>query len=190
MKPLDYMTLFALFAGPAMAVGIQLWFSNRQEERRRMLGVLDILMQYRGRIIHSDSVRALNSIDVVYYDSPVVRSRFTTLLDFLDSEEVRAVPRAPHTTARLDDLLTELLSEMCKVLGYKFDHTRIKTKVYKPKAFADEEEFIQDLREALMPLLRGTTPLHIRADQEPTHDHVQDRPQQPPRTLMHDGQRR
>jgi hypothetical protein len=165
MKPLDYMTLFALLAAPAMAVGIQLWFSDRQEHRRRKLGVLDILMQYRGRIIHSDSVRSLNSVDVVFYDSPIVRSKFTTLLDFLDSEEVRAVPRAPHTTARLDDLLTELLSEICKVLGYKFDHTRIKTKVYRPKAFADEEEFVQDLRESLMPLLRGTTPLRIRTDE-------------------------
>src|ERR1700679_298297 len=156
MEPLDYMTLFALLAGPAVAVGIQLWFSNRQELRRRKLGILDILMQYRGRIIHSDSVRALNSIDVVYYDSPAVRSKFTTLLDFLDTDEVKAVPRAPHTIARLDDLLTELLSEMCKVLGYNFDHTRIKTKAYRPQAFADEEQFIQDFRGALMPLLRGT----------------------------------
>ncbi len=164
MKPLDYMTLFALLTGPAIAVGIQLWFSNRQELRRRKLGLLDILMQYRGRIVHSDSVRALNSIDVVYYDSPTVRSKFMTFLDFLETDEMKAKPIAPHTSARLDDLLTELLSEMCKALGYDFDHTRIKSKAYRPQAFANEQQFIEDVRGALMPLLKGETPLHVKTD--------------------------
>lgn len=162
------MTLFALIAGPALAVGIQLWFTKRHEDRRRKLGILDTLMQYRGRIIHSDSVRALNNIDTVYYDSPSVRSKFTTLLDFLETDEMKANPLAPRTTAKVDDLLTELISEMCKSLRYNFDHTRIKTKAYRPQAFANEEQFTADLRTALMPLLKGTSPLHIKSDDMPT----------------------
>jgi hypothetical protein len=165
MKPLDYMTLFALLAGPAMAVGIQLWFSNRQEHRRRQLGILDILMQYRGRIVHSDSVRALNSIDLVYYDSPAVRSKFIALLDFLETDEMKVLPLDPRTASRLDDLITELLSEMCKTLGYDFDHTRIKTKAYRPQAFQTEQQSTEELQRALMSLLTGEAPLRIRTDQ-------------------------
>jgi hypothetical protein len=87
-----------LLAGPAMAVGIQLWFSNREEHRRRKLGILDILTQYRGRTTHSDSVRPLNSIDVVYYDCPVVRSKFTALLNFLETDEAKAEGRRRDET--------------------------------------------------------------------------------------------
>jgi hypothetical protein len=170
MRPLDYMTLFALLAGPAFAVGIQLWFTNRHEDRHRKLGILDILMQYRGRIVHSDSVRALNNIDIVYYDSPPVRSKFLSVLDFLETDEMKANPLAPRTTAKIDDLLTELISEMCKTLGYNFDHTRIKTKAYRPQAFANEEQFTADFRTTLMPLLKGTAPLHIKSDDIPPGD--------------------
>jgi len=164
MKPIDYMTLFALFAGPALAVGIQLWFTHRTEDRRRKLAILDTLMSYRGRIIHSDSVRALNSIDTVYYDSPTVRNKFTVVLGFLESADMKERPLRPETTSKADDLLTELLSEMCKVLGYNFDHTRIKTKAYRPQAFADDEEFTAEVRAAWLPLLKGQRPLHIKSD--------------------------
>jgi hypothetical protein len=164
MKPLDYMTLFALFAGPALAVAVQLWFTDRSEKRRRKLAVLDILMQYRGRLIHSDSVRALNNIDVVFYDSPAVRKKFMALLDFLDTDEMKLVPLPPRTSGRLDDLLTELLSEMCKVLSFDFDHTQIKTKAYRPSAFANEDKYVEDFRAAMIPLLAGKSALLVKAE--------------------------
>jgi uncharacterized protein DUF6680 len=167
MKPYEYMTLFALIAGPFLAVGIQLWFTKRQEDRRRKLWVLDTLMQYRGRVLYSDSVRALNNIDLVYYDSPSVGAKFIALLDLLESQEMTTVPLSPWTTTKVDDRLTELLSEMCKVLGYDLDHTRIKTKAYRPFAHVIEEQSNADIRNALLPLLKGTSPLHIKSDDMP-----------------------
>jgi hypothetical protein len=56
---------------------------------------------------------------------------------------MKAKPLEPYIPARLDDLLTELL---CKALGYDFDHTRIKSKAYRPQAFANEQQFIEDVR--------------------------------------------
>ncbi|MCU1322544.1 MAG: hypothetical protein JWM43_2193 [Acidobacteriaceae bacterium] len=121
-------------------------------------------MQYRGRIIHSDSVRALNNIDTVYYDALNVRAKFIVLLNFLETDEMKEKPVSVRTSARLDDLITELLSEMCKNLGFDFDHTQIKTKAYRPEAYDNEERYTAEVRSALMPILTGQAPLHIKSD--------------------------
>ena len=161
MKPLDYMTLFALFVGPALAVGIQLWFTKRTEWRQRKLQILDTLMSYRGRIVHSDNIRALNTIDLVYYECEHVRQKFATLIAFLGSAEMTADTLSLETITRLEDIYTELLSEMSRVLKFDFDHTLIKTRVYRPRVFADDEQYTREVRAALLPVLRGETGIRV-----------------------------
>jgi len=162
MHPIEWLTLIALVVGPVLAVGIQLWFERRREIRRRKLSVLDTLMSYRGRFVHSDNVRAMNLIDVIFYRNKRVRARFSTLIAYLETDAMAADQPTPDAISRADDLIAELLTEMAKDVGYAFDHTVIKRQAYRPRAFQVEEKYTADVRAALMPVLRGENDLHVK----------------------------
>jgi hypothetical protein len=170
MRVVDVLTLIALVLGPVMAVGIQLWFEKRRESRKRKLFVLDTLMSYRGRLVHTDNVRAMNMIDVVFYDSPSVRTRFKTLLAHLDSDAMKAKPITAETLSRAEDLIVELISEIAKDVGYSFDHTAIKRQAYRPSAFNDEETYTAEVRVALMGLLQGREGIRVKVEQNAGDD--------------------
>ncbi len=162
MRLVDGLTILALVLGPILAVATQLAFERRREIRRRKIGVLDTLMSYRGRFVHSDNVRAMNLVDVVFYDNEEVRSKFTALLKHLDSDSMKADEPSPDTISRAEDLAAELISAIAKDIGYSFDHTVIKRQAYHPRAFNVEEKYKSDVRHVLLPLLRGESSLRVR----------------------------
>jgi hypothetical protein len=148
-----------------LAVAIQLGFEMRRESRKRKLYVLDTLMSYRGRLVHSDNVRAMNMIDIVFYSNAAVRVRFKTLLTHLDSDAMKAQPITPETLSRAEDLIVELISEIAKDVGYSFDHTLIKRQAYRPGAFQDEETYTTHVRAAVMAVLQGRESLRVKVEQ-------------------------
>ena len=161
MRLIDVITIAALIIGPALAVAIQLGFERRKESRNRKLQILDTLMAYRRRLVHSDSVAALNRIDTVFYDDPTVRAKFKNLLDHLDGERIIPSEEKAGAWAKRDDLLVDLLSEMASVMGYKFDHTHLKNMAYNPQAYVDEHQYTENVRKGLMALLEGKAPIVV-----------------------------
>ncbi len=87
---IDILTLIALVTGPAIAIGIQLWFEKRREESRARLYILRTLMAYRGRLQHPDSVSALNSTELIFSNEPNVLIKLKELLDYMETE--RSLP--------------------------------------------------------------------------------------------------
>ncbi|HEY5214166.1 MAG TPA: DUF6680 family protein, partial [Acidobacteriaceae bacterium] len=83
-KPVDILTLIALVAGPALAVGIQLWFERRREVRRTKISILDALMAYRGRLGHPDSVSAINRVELVFHDDNRVTGKLRALIEHME----------------------------------------------------------------------------------------------------------
>jgi hypothetical protein len=149
IKLVDYLTFTALILGPALAVGIQLWFEKRREDRRRKSRILDALMSNRARNVSLEFVQALNLIDIVWYEHTDVREKWKQL--FAEFERGRG-----------------LISLMAKKLGYQFDHTLLKQQNYNPQAAADEDLYQAAVRRAMLPLVSGERPLLIKI----TEDHI------------------
>jgi hypothetical protein len=168
LKPVDWLTLFALILGPALAVGIQLWFSRRHEDRQRKLNVLDTLLAYRGRTLHTDNVRALNTVPLVFYKHQKVQQKFKALIDSFTDDGWNANPVPQSTITASQDALAELLSEMAKVLKYEFDHTEIKGQAYAPRAYENEQKYQLESRAAFLPILRGESPLRVSIEAHPS----------------------
>lgn len=108
------------------------------DRRRFKLNVFTQLMQERAEIYSAEAVRALNSIDVAYSDSSLVREAWSELHQAFNSQ-----PSAPAHV--LDERIRKLLREMAKSLGIG-DTLRIDDfgRVYYPNALSEERK-VRDL---------------------------------------------
>ncbi len=158
---LDTLTLVALFAGPALAVAIQLWFERRRELRRSKFDVLSTLMAFRRRPIHTESVEALNRTPLVFHGDEDVLAKHGSLHTHMEYE--RTLPQAEKASAyeKRQDLLVELLSAMADAMGYRFSHSLLKTQAYLPQGYLDEETYTAQTRQLVTALLEGKTPLPV-----------------------------
>jgi hypothetical protein len=168
LKPIEWMTLVALVVGPMLAVGTQLWWQRRKEKRDHKIWVFSTLMSLRANMLAPDSVRALNLIDVVFYKNAKVRARWKTMLDYLASDDWKAQPVAQTTLDKTKDFQAELLAQIAKDLGYKYDHTHIKQNAYYPKVYNLLDEDNTKLRRLGIQVLDGKASINVVV-QEPPH---------------------
>src|SRR5690242_5264512 len=83
----DWITVFALIAGPVSALYIQRWLDSRREKREKKLKVFKTLMTYRAQRLNPEFVQALNMIEMEFSDKAEkpVRDAWKVLLDhFID----------------------------------------------------------------------------------------------------------
>jgi hypothetical protein len=122
---------------------------NELESRRFRLNIFATVMQGRAEIWSEDTVRALNSVDVAFYNSVDVREAWAELYQALNTEPIPMVV--------VDERTRKLLREMAKNLGLA-DSLRLDDfgRVYFPTAIA-EDRHMRSLqrREAMQ---RLTTP--------------------------------
>lgn len=136
----------ATWRGPIAAAKMANELRSKSEQsaeaRRFKFHVFASLMQERAEIYSPDSVKALNSIDVVFSDSTSVREAWSELYQALNSEN--GVPS--HV---IDERLRKLLREMSIDLGIS-DALRLDDfgRVYLPNALADEAK-VRDLQRRL-----------------------------------------
>ena len=105
----DVLNLIAIIIAPIVAVLIGQWLQNRSERRKDKLDIFKSLMIARNGW-SSESVRALNIIDIVYADDTNVRMRWKEYYDRLCTEN----PSDTDLTAQ-----EKLLEAMAVSLGYK-----------------------------------------------------------------------
>ena len=98
------------------------------------LHIFATLMQERATIASPDSVRMLNSIDFVFFDSPRVRESWAELFNIFQTQGI------PHPQLR-EEKLRLLLKEMAKDVGLS-DTLKVDDlgRIYFPNALAKEEE--------------------------------------------------
>lgn len=108
------------------------------DRRRFKLNVFAQVMQERAEIYSAEAVRALNSIDVAYSDSPTVREAWSELHQAFNSQ-----PASPLHV--LDERIRRLLREMANALGIG-DTLRVDDfgRVYYPNALREERK-VRDL---------------------------------------------
>jgi hypothetical protein len=122
-----------------------------QERQRRRHQIFETLMQERSAIYSDASVRALNSIDVVFHDSRAVREAY--------SELYLAFSLNPLPQHVLEERLRRLLYVMGSDIGLG---DSLKTddfgRVYIPKPIAEERLIRDKQREQLIATLTNKPP--------------------------------
>ena len=162
----DWLTIIAIILGPILAVQIQNLIQRIKETKDRKEQIFKTLMATRAAPLYVSHVEALNLIDIEFYKNKEIVNAWKLLLDNLsnypqnpDNEDYSA--RLSQCSERSNELLTDLLFEMAKVLGYKFDKVLIKRGCYIPKGHG-EYQFEQDsIRKGLLQVLWNNKPIQI-----------------------------
>lgn len=167
MHASDWAIVLATLGGPVLAVQAQKWVESFREYRNRKLWVFSTLMTTRGSRLHPDHVRALNTIEMVFYGREVFGFRWqkeseravvNAWYDYLDD---LGVDVAQVDNARRTNLFIALLFTMATDVGLKFDRMQIGKSAYLPTAHGEAELEGLALRKRALELLNGNAALKM-----------------------------
>lgn len=129
----------ALISG-LLATLITIWSQKRTEKYNNKLKIFEILMSQRYMISSEESVKALNSIDVVFYKDENVRKAYK---EFLDETEKKI-----EFNPNIGDKQLRLLEEISKVLNLKDIHWDEIKRYYYPSGLSEKIHEETALRKA------------------------------------------
>jgi hypothetical protein len=105
-----------------------------------------------------DRVKALNLVEIEFYGVRTVEDAHREVMRHINTPD----PLPADWDTRQRSLMTKLLSEMAKVLGYDLQQLDVLEGGYWPRGFADIETEQQQVRRSLLEVLSGRRPLMIR----------------------------
>jgi hypothetical protein len=134
----DWLVIVAIILAPILAVQVQKYIEAKKEKRARKIHNFRTLMATRATPLSPLHVEALNLIDIEFVDNPNVINAWKLLLDNFQNypqDQKAADFQTKLTTCaeRSSDLLADLLFEMSKTRGYKYDKVVLKRGCYIPK---------------------------------------------------------
>jgi hypothetical protein len=158
---METISIAAIFLGPIFAVAITLWWQRRKERQDAKLHLFLTLMAQRRSLPPTiDLVKALNLIDVVFADTPLVLEWWHKYFEHLSNP-----PSNQNFQPREHTYLT-MLSAMARSLGYKkLEQTDI-DKFYSPQAHVDQIQMNSQIQSELLRVLQNTA--HFVVASEPT----------------------
>ena len=139
MNNIILVVVTALISG-LLATLVTIWWQRRSVVYNRKLSTFETLMSYRYMISSEESVKALNSIDVIFYKDKDVRKAYS---DFLN--EARKKPDLNPSTG---DKHLKLLEEMANALNLKNIHWDEIKHSYYPNGLAEKIDEETMLRKA------------------------------------------
>jgi hypothetical protein len=161
----DWAMLLAVLLAPVLAVQVQRWIEDYRQKSERKAWIFKTLMATRAEGVTRDHVKALNLIELEYYNDKKGRrivEKWKEYLDHLgDFPASGNEEDAKRWSARRDDLFTDLLYEMAVRLGYQFDKVVLRKGVYAPQAFSDQEIEERAIRKGVAQLLYGHSSLPV-----------------------------
>ena len=145
-----WLNLLALLLSPIIAVLVSIWLQNRGEKRKQKLGLFHVLIATRHAPVNDESVRAYNTIDIIFRDKKHVRTLWQEYFAMLDNAGLNNEIGFKSRQAKN----LELITEMAKVLGYGKEITALDVdRVYYPQglesAFSRSEELANELLRVL-----------------------------------------
>lgn len=146
-RSIDVINILAVFLSPIFAVLASVWLQNRLEKRRNQFDILRTLISERHHFINEETVRAYNSIDLLFHDSPEVRKKFKEYFE-LTLQNGREGEYGKKNI--------ELLKAIAIQLGYRDSIDALDLdRVYLPKGITDGREKRMALDEALLNLFKS-----------------------------------
>jgi len=113
-----------------LATLVTIIYQKRAFDHAAKLKVFETTMSYRYRFFSEESVKALNSIDVIFHDNDSVRKAWRS---FIDETE-----KTPSNGVSIDDKYIKVLEEMAKAVGYKNIKWDDLKKHYYPTGLSDQ----------------------------------------------------
>lgn len=147
----------ATFAGPIAAVWVTRLVDIRREKRARQLELFRSLMGSRRAPLSPDRIRALNLVEIEFYKIAPVQAAFRTVMEHINIP----APQPANWPDRMRSLLTKLLYEMGKALGYDLQQLELLEGGYYPHGAAEIETEQQALRRLLIDVAAGRRSLPI-----------------------------
>ena len=168
----DSLTILAIVIAPLVAVQVQKRLEIFREERGRKLWIFKTLMATRAATVSAEHVQALNMIDLEFREKRYrnVTTTWKTYLDHLGSYPKEDEKLQPIWGERRVNLLTNLLLEMGRSLGYEFDEVHVKKGIYAPEAHGRLEDENMLLRRGLLRLLYGDAELKMKVTSFPVSE--------------------
>ena len=163
----DWLVIIAIIIGPILAIQIQKFIEDKKERKKQKMQIFKTLMATRATPLSPLHVEALNMIDIEFYNNKEITEKWKLLLDNFanypqDTEDPEYQTKLNLCSAKSTELLTDLLYEMGKSLGYNFDKVHLMRGAYIPKGHADiilDQEFI---RRSLVGVFLGKIPIPIK----------------------------
>lgn len=161
----DWVMIFAVIAGPVLAIQIQKYIERIKEEKERQIRVFKDLMATRASTLAYQHVVALNMVGLEFQGKKYAKvvNAWKTYLDHLGSFPNDDESMAKAWAEKRNDQLSDLLYEMGNSLGFDFDKVHIKKAGYIPKAYGDQENDQNYIRRSLVEVFLGerSIPLSI-----------------------------
>lgn len=163
MEISNVLTITAIFVGPIVAVQLEKFLQRRGELRERKRGIFKTLMTTRGSSLSLAHVEALNRIDLEFSNEDKYINVIGAWKEYFDNlgQKFETNEELKFWMIKNEELLANLLYEMGKSLGYKFDKVLIKRNIYFPAAHARIERENELIREGLINILNGETLLPV-----------------------------
>lgn len=172
----NWLMVVAVLVAPFVAVHVQKFLERSREKRYRKLGLFQALMATRAARVSLEHVRALNMIDIEFYEVSktlgiqrkserdkavrdawgIYRDHLNTPCDRTDDQQLRS------WSEKGDTLFVELLHVISHALDYDFDKVLLKRSAYWPEAHSFAEMYQQFIKGNLVDMLRGKKPLHVK----------------------------
>lgn len=172
----NWVMIFAVIAGPILAVQIQKYIEGKREAKERKIRVFKDLMSTRASTLAHQHVVAINLVGLEFQGkefSKVVNA-WKTYLDHLGSYPNDDESMAKIWGEKRNDQLSDLLYEMGISLGFEFDKVHIKKAGYIPKGYTDREEEQTFIRHAVADLLLGKRDLPMKVTSFPMDQNAVD----------------
>lgn len=182
MDTKDIVMIFAVIAGPILAVQAQKYIESIRESKNRKLLIFHTLMSTRATRLAQDHVAALNMIDIEFYGNTrfgkrnqssgekKITNAWKVYNDHLANKA--SEERIDSWINKSDDLFTSLLYSMAQYLGYEFDEVQLKRDCYRPIAHGDIENEQHKLRQGLVAVLEGTKSIPMTVTHLPPYDPI------------------
>lgn len=170
-------TIAAIIFSPIIALKIQKKIEKYNEKNQRGLSIFTTLLATRAEPSSLDHVKALNLIDIEFYDEQLIRDSWNIYRDHLNSYPKNSdKPTQDRWEEKRVDYMTDLLYEMSKYFGYNFDKVLLKKGAYYPTAHGILNTEQALIRQGLVQLLWGQTALKVEPNGQKKSDHKNNTP--------------
>ena len=161
MDAKDWISIVAIALSPIIAVWIGKKLDNRKEKRDRKLWLFETLMTSRASVIAEERVRAMNMIDIYFYDDSQVLREWKLHLDILgkDSKSMGET----LWSQKVDESFYRMLEVMARNLGYNFDPVTLQNTSYFPKGHSELESDQRRYRKAIVELLENERFISVKS---------------------------
>lgn len=157
-----FVTVFAIFYSPIVALRVQKKIEAFNEKKQKKENIFKILMATRADVLSLEHVKALNMIDIEFYEEKTIRNAWNVYRDHLNSyPKTQNEQEQKNWGDKARDYLATLLSSISEYQGYNFDKVILKKGAYLPETHywqPRQEEFI---RAFLIKVLNGETAIKI-----------------------------